>query len=406
VATATLRQLLAGPTAAERRAGYWSPFSAASAGTLRGLRVGNGVAHADFHGLIRAVPTAGSSAGTAAMLSELDTTLRQFPTVRTTVYSLDGDVAAFYEWLQLSPPVGMPPGMPEARRVAEDWLRTVVGMPDVGVVGAHWRSDSIATVDVRLGRADGEPSTGPLTTVVLARSGVSFTVLEAVTDTLRVDRPASGISPADVPVVSSPLSVVGRALTFEGTVDLRVVQVDGRSARTLGRGFATAAGDALAPYAGQVRFARPRVRTGWLLAAELSAYDGAVTKVTAVRVLFAGVPPAPVLGAVRAVADPPLPELATEPGEGLARDGWVTLTGRGTITLTVRATAATGVRLYLAPLRGDAVGPPRPLGTATRSGAAFVLTWRYADEPLLARLSVVATGAGQAERALVDVYHG
>jgi hypothetical protein len=182
---------------------------------------------------------------------------------------------------------------------------------------------------------------------------VSFTVLEAVTDTIRVDRPASGISPQDVPVVSSPLAVAGRALTFEGTVDLRVVQVDGRSTRTLGRGFTTASGDALAPYAGQVRFSRPRVSTGWLLAAEMSAYDGTVAKVTAVRLRFAGAPPAPVLGAVRAVADPPLPELATEPGEGLAREGWLRLAGRGTITLTVPASAATGVRLYLAPLRGD-----------------------------------------------------
>jgi hypothetical protein len=34
----------------------------------------------------------------------LDATTTQFPTVEDAVYSLDGDITAFYEWLQRDPP--------------------------------------------------------------------------------------------------------------------------------------------------------------------------------------------------------------------------------------------------------------------------------------------------------------
>lgn len=114
VATAAMRQLLAGPTAAERTAGMWSWFSARTAGMLRSVRVANGVAYADFADLRPVIPNASTSAGSAALLGELDATLKQFSTVRRTVYSLAGDVATFYGWLQLAPP---PAGRPEVLSV-------------------------------------------------------------------------------------------------------------------------------------------------------------------------------------------------------------------------------------------------------------------------------------------------
>jgi hypothetical protein len=43
------------------------------------------------------------------LLAELDATLRQFPTIRRTLYAPNGDVPAFYAWLQLGPP-WMPTG--------------------------------------------------------------------------------------------------------------------------------------------------------------------------------------------------------------------------------------------------------------------------------------------------------
>jgi hypothetical protein len=40
------------------------------------------------------------------LLTQLDLTAKQFPTVRKTIYSFNGSRRAFYEWLQLSPPFG------------------------------------------------------------------------------------------------------------------------------------------------------------------------------------------------------------------------------------------------------------------------------------------------------------
>jgi hypothetical protein len=51
------------------------------------------------------IPNASSSCGSAILLAQLDATATQFPTVDRAVYSIDGDTRAFYEWLQLVPPL-------------------------------------------------------------------------------------------------------------------------------------------------------------------------------------------------------------------------------------------------------------------------------------------------------------
>jgi hypothetical protein len=290
VATAALTQLLTGPTRAERDAGYWSVFSSATAGKLRSVRIASGVGYADFRDLRPVMPTAGSSAGTAAFLAELDTTFKQFATVHRTIYSLNGDVATFYEWLQLSPPESTMPTLAEAQRVARAWLAQVAGMRNVAVQGSQWRSDFIATVDVRTLVGENRSVPGPRSRVVLGKSGTSFSVLGVTTDTIVVDRPADAITPSDLAVVTSPLTISGRALAFEGNVNVRVVQVRNGTVRQLGTGHVTGGGDVMRPFTGQIAFAAPSVDIGWVLASELSAYNGAVTKVTAVRVAFTHLP--------------------------------------------------------------------------------------------------------------------
>jgi hypothetical protein len=290
VATAALTQLLAGPTRAERDAGYWSVFTSATAGALRSVRIADSVGYADFRDLRPLIPSAGSSAGTAAFLAELDATFKQFGTVRRTVYSLNGDVSAFYEWLQLSPPDGTAPTLAEAQRVARTFLVDVVGMRSLAVAGSRWRSDFIATVDFRTRVGENKDARGPLSRVVLGKSTTSFSVLGVTTDTIRVDRPADAITPSDLAVVTSPLTITGRALAFEGTVNVSVVQVKNGVVRRLGSGHVTGGGDVLRPFTGEITFAAPSTDIGWVLASELSAYDGAVTKVTAVRVAFTDLP--------------------------------------------------------------------------------------------------------------------
>jgi hypothetical protein len=98
--------LLAGPDAAERRQGYGGWFSAATAGSLRSARIRGGVAYIDLADLRSVIPNASTSCGSALLLAQLDRTATQFGTVRRAVYSFDGDVTAFYEWLQREPPPG------------------------------------------------------------------------------------------------------------------------------------------------------------------------------------------------------------------------------------------------------------------------------------------------------------
>lgn len=290
VATAALTQLLAGPTRSERDAGYWSVFTSATAGALRSVRIADSVGYADFRDLRPLIPSAGSSAGTAAFLAELDATFKQFSTVRRTVYSLNGDVPAFYEWLQLSPPDGTTATLAEAQRVARAFLADVAGMRNVAFAGSRWRSDFIATVDFRTRVGENKTARGPLSRVVLGKSTTSFSVLGVTTDTIRVDRPADAITPSDLAVVTSPLTITGRALAFEGTVNVRVVQIKNGVVRRLGSGHVTGGGDVMRPFTGQITFATPSTDLGWVLASELSAYNGAVTKVTAVRVAFTDQP--------------------------------------------------------------------------------------------------------------------
>jgi hypothetical protein len=254
---------------------------------LRTLQVSDGVARADFRDFRALIPNASSSAGGTALLAELDGTLKQFSTVRSTVFSFNGDVDTFYEWLQRESPAGTQPTLSEARRVARGFLTGVVGMTDPTFVASRWRSDFIATVDFRV--RVGEPGrhlSGPVTTVVLGRGRTSFTVLGTNTDTIRVDAPKSAITPSDLQIVTSPVTVSGAALAFEGAVAVRVVQVTGTTAQRLGAGTVTGGGDVMRPFSGTVSFAKPSLDAGWLIAFERSAIDGTIIKATTVRIAF------------------------------------------------------------------------------------------------------------------------
>lgn len=101
VLTAALTALLAGPTAQEADAGITSWFSSATAGMLRGVTLTDGRAVVDLRDLRPVIPGAGSSAGSALLLSQLDATVFQFPTVSSVEYRIDGSCTAFTEWVQL-----------------------------------------------------------------------------------------------------------------------------------------------------------------------------------------------------------------------------------------------------------------------------------------------------------------
>ena len=96
-----LGQLLAGPSALERAAGLRSWFSDTTADLLHGVTIDSaGNAVVDFADLRPVIPNASSSAGSEMLLSELDSTVFQFPRVHSVEYRIDGSCSAFYEWLQ------------------------------------------------------------------------------------------------------------------------------------------------------------------------------------------------------------------------------------------------------------------------------------------------------------------
>jgi spore germination protein GerM len=407
VATAALNQLLAGPTSVERAAGYWSVFSSRTVGMLRSVRIGNGVGHADFRDFSKTNPNASSSTGSAVLMSELDATLKQFGTVKTTVYSFDGKVAPFYEWLQLSPPVGTHPTLAQARSVARDFLIRIAGMEKPSFVASRFISDWLASVDFRAtiaGRA-----TGHVSTVLLSHGAMGFSPIWATTETIAVDSPPMVLDMREFPPATSPLTVSGNAQAWEGTVNLRVRQDNGLAVRTLGEGYGTGGGDQMMPFIARVPFARPTTNQGWLVAAEPSAHNGEVVKVSAVQLIFAGAPVQPSIVDHSYMTKPFLPEFSSSNQiEGIPAGGWALPTGQGTIAFTVKATSTVDrVQLFMTPLGLGTTPTPRLLGTASRSGTTFTYIWQYANEPLLAKITVVATGVnGRSEWPAFNVFHG
>ena len=85
--------------AAERADGYRSPFSAASAGLLRRVLIEHGTAYVNLNDPRALLDGATSSCGAAEFQTQVERTLRQFPTVRRVILAIDGEPRRFYEWM-------------------------------------------------------------------------------------------------------------------------------------------------------------------------------------------------------------------------------------------------------------------------------------------------------------------
>lgn len=104
VLSGALDALLAGPTEVEIAAGQGSWFQDDVGWELSSVTISNSVAYVDLTEDSQPIPNASTSCGSMALLAQLDYTATQFPTVDRAVYSFDGDVAAFYHWLQRDVP--------------------------------------------------------------------------------------------------------------------------------------------------------------------------------------------------------------------------------------------------------------------------------------------------------------
>jgi Immunoglobulin-like domain of bacterial spore germination len=381
--SAALGQLLAGPTAAERKLGYFSFFSAKTAGMLRSVRVANSVGLADFGDFRLIIPNASSSAGSQALLDELDATLMQYPGLTSTVYSFNGNVAAFYEWLQRVPPGS--PAPVTADKAARDYLRQVAGMRALRTGTTRTIAAGVVEVDLR-----SESGTGPITTVSLRHEGSAWVPLGARTAIIQLAQPTPWQA------VTSPVAVAGQSATFEGQLLVTVTKAAGNSITELGHNGAILGGSmGTGPFAGKVSFTTPAAGTGWLAVTTRSAKTGAIAAATVVPVVFADHAAAPAIGNVRVTSGQPL------------QGGTLTLPeGTGRVTLAIRTANAGQVLIYLTPTGTNTASLAKLIGAGTTSHGRCVVSWDYPDEPLLAHLSVVATGpGGRTDTYPFNVFH-
>jgi len=84
---------------------------------------------------------------------------------------------------------------------------------------------------------------------------------------------------------------------------------------------------------------------------------------------------------------------------------WQLPAGPGEAVLITDAQHATKVEFLLTPAGTGTADQAVSLGVDTNGRDAYVAHWRYADQPLLAHLTVRATGPGGTTEHTVGVYH-
>ena len=133
--------------------------------------------------------------------------------------------------------------------------------------------------DARSGEVPIRPTRqGPVTTILVRQVGPGddWSVLGAVTANIDVTAPAAGDE------IASPVQVAGRAVAFEGTVQVEVRELGELGA--IGAGFVTGAGDRMLAFSGSVDFDTPGGPHGALVFFTESAENGQVWEGAAFRV--------------------------------------------------------------------------------------------------------------------------
>ncbi len=186
------------------------------------------------------------------------------------------------------------PSTTEAVATAVAYMHREVGMRDPVAGPFRWTGPTTGQVDVhpRFG-AGQQPLTSPITVVSLQRLTKVWYVLGTQTSTIRVTQPQPSAR------IASPVRVAGRALAFEGTVQVRVTQDRYGKDILLGSGIVTGGGDVPRPFQGQISFRPPTGTTGSIIFAELSAANGEVSRATVIRVRFSPAPPFPGIWEIR-----------------------------------------------------------------------------------------------------------
>jgi spore germination protein GerM len=101
VARAALEELFKGPTQQEEAQGYSSRFSGKTASALKGIMIRKNTAYVNLNDLRTLMAEAGSSCGAVQLLSEMSHTVKQFRTVKSVIFAIEGSPKEFYDWLKI-----------------------------------------------------------------------------------------------------------------------------------------------------------------------------------------------------------------------------------------------------------------------------------------------------------------
>jgi len=102
VARAALEQLFMGPTEKEKADGFHSWFKPESKSILKSVNVKNKTAYVNLKPETFSILSGNvsTSCGSSQFMSEMETTLLQFPSIKKVFFAIDGKPEDFYEFLQ------------------------------------------------------------------------------------------------------------------------------------------------------------------------------------------------------------------------------------------------------------------------------------------------------------------
>lgn len=103
VAKAALEQLFAGPTSEEKAGGYYSDFSDATKSFLISVNVKNRAAYVNLRDLTSSssIGNFTTSCGGSNFFGQVESTLKQFPSIKKVFFAMEGDPSLFYDWMQM-----------------------------------------------------------------------------------------------------------------------------------------------------------------------------------------------------------------------------------------------------------------------------------------------------------------
>jgi hypothetical protein len=267
---------------------------------------------------------------------------------------------------------------------ARAFLARELGMTDM--VAGPFRSTGARTGQVGFRHKYGEgrrllPQTGPSAVVVrLQRLPAGWWVLGVDGRSIQIT------SPTRLQRISSPLTVHGNAVVYEGSLYFKVTQDRPGRDQVLGQGLVDGSASTQPGDLGTLRFRQPTgTGPGWVTFYDASS-DGSngILQATMVRVQFTAATPAP-----------RILDVTTSPRLRTLEGGWLEVPpGAGTVVFSVKATNAQRVRFVLTPTGNDVGRYARLLGEDRTPADGFTLLWRYPAEGLSAHLGIQAIGPG------------